>query len=195
MWWLRLGITIERIKPGRPQQNGRHERMHLTLKKEATRPAGANLFQQQGKFDAFVEEYNTERPHEAIGMKFPAEIYTPSTRPYQGILEPHYPFHDRTVMVTSCGRLCLFRKKINLSTCLAGQAVGVKEVDEGIWLVSFMDYDLGYVDLEARTLQPLPNPFGPRWAEGTLLNGEVPAAVAERSPAEHRAAQAAALGE
>jgi transposase InsO family protein len=162
VWWLRLGISIERIKPGHPQQNGRHERMHLTLKKEATRPAGANLFQQQAKFDAFVEEYNHERPHEAIGMKFPAEIYTPSIRPYQGIPEPHYPFHDRTVMVTSCGRLCLHRKKINLSTCLAGQAVGIKEVDEGIWLVSFMDYDLGYVDLEARTLQPLDNPFGPR---------------------------------
>lgn len=194
VWWLRLGITIERIKPGHPQQNGRHERMHLTLKKEATRPAGANLFQQQGKFDAFVEEYNTERPHEAIGMKFPAEIYTPSTRPYQGIPEPHYPFHDRTVMVTTCGRLCLFRKKINLSRCLAGQAVGVKEVDEGIWLVSFMDYDLGFVDLEARTLQPLPNPFGPRGADGTLLNDQVPAAAAERSPAERSGAEAAALG-
>jgi transposase InsO family protein len=195
VWWLRLGITIERIKPGHPQQNGRHERMHLTLKKETTRPAGANLFQQQGKFDAFVEEYNTERPHEAIGMKFPAEIYTPSTRPYQGILEPHYPFHDRTVIVTSCGRLCLFQKKINLSSCLAGQAVGVKEVDEGIWLVSFMDYDLGYVDLEARTLQPLLNPFGPRSAADPLLNHEAPAAVAERSHAERSAAEAAALGQ
>ena len=162
VWWLRLGITIERIKPGRPQQNGRHERMHLTLKEEATRPAGENLFQQQAKFDAFVEEYNNERPHEAIGMKFPTELYTASTRPYQGILDPHYPFHDRVVMVTSCGRLCLHRKKINLSRCLAGQAVGIKEVDEGIWLVSFMDYDLGYIDLEARTLQPLDNPFGPK---------------------------------
>src|SRR5579864_4032693 len=73
-----------------------------------------------------------------------------------------YPFHDKTVVVTSCGRLCLFRKKINLSTSLAGQAVGIKEVDQGIWLVSFMDYDLGYIDLEEKTLQPLDNPFGPR---------------------------------
>src|SRR5579885_2173111 len=73
-----------------------------------------------------------------------------------------YPFHDKTVVVTNCGRLCLYRKKINLSTCLAGQAVGVKEVDDGIWLVRFMDYDLGYVDLEEKTLQPLPNPFGPK---------------------------------
>ena len=95
-------------------------------------------------------------------MKCPAELYTASQRPYQGILEPHYPFHDKTVMVTSCGRLCLYRKKINLSRSLAGQAVGVKEVDSGIWLVSFMDYDLGYVDLEEKTLQTLENPFGPK---------------------------------
>jgi transposase InsO family protein len=162
VWWLRLGISIERIRPGHPQQNGRHERMHLTLKKEATRPAGTNILQQQAKFDDFVEEFNNERPHEALQMKCPAEVYTASVTPYQGIPEPHYPFHDKTVLVTSCGRLCLHRKKINLSTCLAGQAVGIKEVDNGIWLVSFMDYDLGYIDLEEKTLQPLENPFGPK---------------------------------
>jgi hypothetical protein len=162
VWWLRLGISIERIQPGHPQQNGRHERMHLTLKKEATRPAGANILQQQAKFDHFVEEFNNERPHEALAMKCPAQLYTPSPRPYTGLQEPHYPFHDRTVMVTSCGRLCLYRKKINLSKSLAGQAVGIKEVDNGIWLVSFMEYDLGYIDLEERTLQPLDNPFGPK---------------------------------
>ena len=71
-------------------------------------------------------------------------------------------FHDKTVVVTTCGRLCLYRKKINLSCSLAGQAVGIKEVDDGIWLVSFMDYDLGYIDLDERSLQPLDNPFGPR---------------------------------
>lgn len=160
VWWLRLGISIERIKPGHPQQNGRHERMHLTLKKEATRPAGANILQQQAKLDAFIEEFNNERPHEALNMKYPAEIYTASPRPYQGIPDPHYPFHDKTVMVTNCGRLAIYRKKINLSVSLAGQAVGIKEVDEGIWLVTFMKYDLGYIDLEEKTLQPLDNPFG-----------------------------------
>lgn len=160
VWWLRLGIRIERIKPGHPQQNGRHERMHRTLKQEATRPAGANLLQQQAKFDAFLEEFNNERPHEALAMKCPAQVYSPSLRPYTGIPEPLYPFHDRTLMVTSCGRLCLYRKKINLSKSLAGQAVGVKEVDDGIWLVSFMEYDLGYIDLEEKSLQPLHNPFG-----------------------------------
>jgi transposase InsO family protein len=162
VWWLRLGISIERIRPGHPQQNGRHERMHLTLKKEATRPAGKNILQQQAKFDDFLEEFNHQRPHEALAMKCPAEVYAPSASQYQGLPEPNYPFHDRTVVVTSCGRLCLYRKKINLSKSLAGQAVGVKEVDAGIWLVSFMDYDLGYVDLEERTLQPLENPFGPK---------------------------------
>ena len=162
VWWLRLGIAIERIRPGHPQQNGRHERMHLTLKKEATRPAGDNSLPQQAKFDAFLEEFNNERPHEAPEMKCPAQIYTPSLRPYQGLPEPHYPFHDKTVMVTSCGRLCLYRKKINLSKSLAGQAVGIREVDDGIWLVSFMCYDLGYIDLEEKTLQPLENPFGPK---------------------------------
>ena len=162
VWWLRLGISIERIRPGHPQQNGRHERMHLTLKQQATRPAAANVLQQQAKFDAFVEEFNVERPHEALDMQCPAQVYTESGRPYRGIPDPHYPFHDKTIVVTNCGRLCLYRKKINLSTSLAGQAVGIKEVDDGIWLVSFMNYDLGYIDLEEKTLQPLENPFGPK---------------------------------
>jgi transposase InsO family protein len=162
VWWLRLGIAIERIKPGHPQQNGRHERMHLTLKKEATRPPGSNILQQQGRFDAFVDEFNTERPHEALDMKCPAELYAASPRRYQGLPELSYPFHDRDVLVTACGRLCLHRKKINISTVLAGQRLGIKEVDDGIWLASFMHYDLGYFDLEQKTLQPLDNPFGPK---------------------------------
>jgi transposase InsO family protein len=162
VWWLRLGIAIERIKPGHPQQNGRHERMHLTLKKEATRPPGANILQQQARFDAFVQEFNTERPHEALDMKCPAQLYTASLRRYGGLPELTYPFHDRDVLVTACGRLCLHRKKINISTVLAGQRLGIKEVDDGIWLVSFMHYDLGYFDLEQRTLQPLDNPFAPK---------------------------------
>jgi transposase InsO family protein len=162
VWWLRLGITIERIKPGQPTQNGRHERMHLTLKKETTRPPDQNSLQQQARFDGFREEFNQERPHEALAMKCPAELYTPSTRPYAGLPEVEYPFHDRDVLVTACGRICMHRKKINLSTVLAGQRVGIKEVDDGIWLVSFLRYDLGFIDLEQRTLQPLDNPFGPR---------------------------------
>jgi transposase InsO family protein len=162
VWWLRLGIAIERIKPGHPQQNGRHERMHLTLKKEATRPPSANTLQQQDRFDTFVQEFNAERPHEALAMKCPAELYRPSPRRYDGLPGLTYPFHDRDLLVTACGRLCLHRKRINISTALAGQRLGIKEVDDGIWLVSFMHYDLGYFDLEQKTLQPLDNPFGPR---------------------------------
>jgi transposase InsO family protein len=162
VWWLRLGIGIERIKPGHPQQNGRHERMHLTLKKEATRPAGMNSLQQQARFDDFVSEFNNERPHGALAMKTPSQMYSPSPRPYLGLPELTYPLHDRDALVTACGRICMHRKKINLSYVLAGQRVGIKEVDEGIWIVSFMHYDLGYIDLEQKTLQPLDNPFGAR---------------------------------
>jgi putative transposase len=136
VWWLRLGIEIERIKPGHPQQNGRHERMHLTLKLETTKPAGKNFLQQQAKFDDFVE------------CCCPAECYLPSTRPYSGLPELDYPFHDKTITVTTCGRICFNRQKINLSTVFAGQKVGIKQVSDEIWLVTFMDYDLGYFDHE-----------------------------------------------
>jgi len=162
VWWLRLGILIERIRPGHPEQNGRHERMHLTLKKEATRPPGMNCLQQQARFDDWVREFNDERPHEALAMKTPAQMYAASPRPYTGLPELHYPLHDRDVTVTACGRICMYRKKVNVSTVLAGQKLGIKEVDEGIWIVSFMQYDLGFIDLEQKTLQPLDNPFGPR---------------------------------
>ncbi len=149
VWWLRLGIGIERIKPGHPQQNGRHERMHLTLKKEqATKPAAGNFLQQQARFDKFIEVFNNERPHEALDMKCPAEVYQPSPRPYNGLPDIDYPLHDKTIVITRCGRICLGKKKINFSQVFAGQAVGIKEVHDDIWLVSFMDYDLGYFDLE-----------------------------------------------
>lgn len=162
VWWLRLGIAIERIKPGNPQQNGRHERMHRTLKKETTRPAGKNLLQQQGKFDFFVQEYNFERPHEALGMKCPAEVYKSSPRVYKGLPDVEYPMHDKTITVTTCGRICFKRFKINFSTVFAGQTIGIKEVDDKIWLVTFMDYDIGYFDEDGFRVEPLENPFGPK---------------------------------
>ena len=161
VWWLRLGIAVERIQPGRPQQNGRHERMHLTLKQETVRPPAPNALQQQERFDAFLNEFNHERPHEALDMRCPAELYTPAPRAYEGLPELAYPFHDREALVTACGRLCMHRKKINISTVLAGQRLGIKEVDDGIWLVSFMRHDIGYINLEQKTLQTIDNPFGP----------------------------------
>jgi transposase InsO family protein len=184
VWWLRLGIAIERIKPG---NNGRHERMHLTLKKEVTRPPGMNSLQQQARFDDFVEEFNTERPHEALDMKSPADRYSPSPRHYDGLPDIAYPLHDRDILVTACGRICMHRKKINISGVLAGQRLGIKEVDDGIWLVSFLHYDLGYIDLEQRTLQPSTTPsaqgchlclryvllpMSPVWTNEVLADGE-----------------------
>jgi len=159
VWWLRLGIQIERIKPGHPTQNGRHERIHLTLKKEATKPAAHNLLQQQARFDDFIECYNCDRPHQALDMKYPTELYRPSPRPYRGLHELAYPFHDRTITVTQCGRICMAPYKIMLSTVFAGQNVGVKQVGDKIWLVSFMDYDLGFFDEETTRLEPTVNPF------------------------------------
>jgi len=160
VWWLRLGIEIERIKPGNPQQNGRHERMHLTLKKEATKPAGENTLQQQEKFDIFQKEFNNERPHQALEMKTPLETYRSSPRIYKGLEPVEYPLHDRTITITRCGRLCMGKSKIHISSALAGQNVGVKEVDNDIWLVSFMKYDLGYFDMSCKRIEPIENPFG-----------------------------------
>ena len=159
VWWLRLGIEIERIKPGNPQQNGRHERMHRTLKKEATKPAGLNLLQQQEKFDKFITEYNTERPHQSLDMKYPAELYKKSDRIYMGLQKVEYPLHDRVITVTNCGRICIKNKKVNLSQVFAGQNVGVTEVEDKIWLVSFMNYDIGYFDEDSCRVEPLKNPF------------------------------------
>jgi putative transposase len=162
VWWLRLGIQIERIQPGHPQQNGRHERMHRTLKLEATKPAADNVLQQQARFDAFVTRYNQERPHQALGMKVPADLYARSARVYRGLEDLTYPFHDATFTVTHCGRICFHGRKINLSHVFAGQNVGVTQVGERIWLVTFMQYDLGYFDDEVGRLEPIANPFGPK---------------------------------
>ena len=134
--------------------------MHLTLKKEATKPAAKNLLQQQGRFDRFIEEFNQERPHQALGMQYPSEVYLRSPRPYRGIGELEYPFHDRIITVTHCGRICFGKRKINLSTALAGQNVGIKELSEQIWLVSFMQYDLGFFDHQTGRITSAENPFG-----------------------------------
>ena len=124
--------------------------------------AQENLLQQQEKFDAFIDEFNTQRPHQALDMKFPSELYTPSPRPYKGIQDVDYPFHDRTATVTHCGRICISKIKINLSQVFSGQDVGITEVQDGIWLVSFMEFDLGYFDVQSKRFEPLPYPFAPK---------------------------------
>lgn len=103
--------------------------------------------------------YNQERPHQALNMRYPAELYRPSSRPYQGLSELEYPLHDRTITVTTCGRICIGGRKINLSQVFAGQNVGIKEVAEKIWLVTFMHYDLGFFDQQALRVECAQNPF------------------------------------
>ncbi len=163
VWWLRLGIGIERIAPGKPQQNGRHERMHRTLKQETARPPAYNFLQQQERFDAFREVYNNQRPHQALHGLYPGEVYTPSSRPYYTPDDPEYPFQERIIRVTQCGRICIGRRKIYLSSVFGGQLVGITEVDEDVWSVSFMQYDIGFFDKEENRVEPMGvNPFAPK---------------------------------
>lgn len=148
VYWLRLGITLERIRPAHPEENGRHERMHRTLKRETTRPARFNLLQQQERFDDFVDEFNTQRPHEAIAMKFPSELYvsSPTQHPVR-LADPTYPTYDDVLRVSSIGLIHLpGRRQVYLAKALAGQLVGIREEEPDRWLVSFMNLDLGHIE-------------------------------------------------
>ena len=164
--WLRLGIWPERIAPAHPEQNGQHERMHLVLKQETTRPPGANFLQQQERFDKFVDTYNNERPHEALGQKPPSTIYTPSARELpRRLLDPEYPLHDQTIRVYPNGSLHLTNRDcFRLTSALGGELVGVREVEGDRWLISFVGYDLGHYDL--RTKRFVPNAMPPAKKEG-----------------------------
>ncbi|MFH1493619.1 MAG: IS481 family transposase [Pseudomonadota bacterium] len=162
VWWIRLGVKLERIEPGHPQQNGRHERMHRTLKLETTHPARLNLLQQQETFDKFKSRFNYERPHQALEMKCPATVYRKSSQPYQGLSDITYPDGDKTILISNCGRICFNKYKIHLSRAFANQPIGIKEVDTGIWRVEFMNYTLGYFDEESKKFSPNDDPFGLR---------------------------------
>ncbi len=135
--------------------------MHLTPKRESTKPASFNFLQQQERFDRFIAVYNDERPHQALGGAYPGDVYTPSARAYAQPREPEYPFHDRSVRVTHSERICIGKRKINLSRVFAGEIVGIREIDDEVWLVSFLDYDLGFFDRDEGRVEPAPNPFGP----------------------------------
>jgi transposase InsO family protein len=157
VWWMRLGIRPERIEPGHPEQNGRHERMHLTLKKEATRPAAASQLQQQERFDRFVHQFNYVRPHEALDQRSPATVYVPSVRTLPTrVPEPEYPLHDDVRKVGPGGHIRIRGRgtQFFISSALAGELVGIREVENGRWLVSFMTTDLGVIDLRARAFVP-----------------------------------------
>jgi hypothetical protein len=147
MWWLRLGIRHERIEPGCPQQNGRHERMHQTLKQETAAPPRANLRRQQEAFRAFEREYNYERPHEALGNRTPAEVYAPSPRAYPSRLpELEYPVGAHLRWVSQQGSVKWKSQRTFISEVLGRQAVGLIEIEEDLFEVYYGPVFLGWLD-------------------------------------------------
>ncbi len=152
-WWLRIGIDHQRIRPGSPQDNGSHERMHRTLKREVCRSPRANLSAQQRAFDAFVEEFNDERPHEAIGYRTPSDLYRPSERPFPGkIPPPNYPGHYLIRKVSKRGCIRLKNKQVFISLALDGHRIGLSEEDDGLWNVYLNDFLLAKLDERASRL-------------------------------------------
>lgn len=156
--WLKLGIALERIEPGKPQQNGRHERMHRTLKQETTRPAARTLLGQQERFDEWVASFNEIRPHEALEQKPPATLYRLSPRQVPRLLKLDYPLHDEVRTVMPSGHIRILRGRKHsatfLSTALGSERVGIRELEDGTWLVSFAALDLGWVDPKTMRLVP-----------------------------------------
>lgn len=138
VWWMRLGIQHQRIRPASPQENGAHERMHRTLKAETCRPPQANCRAQQKAFDAFRLQFNNERPHEALGNSTPASRYTPSPRPYTGKLPPQeYPGHYIVKRVAAGGNFRLGSQLVFISTALVNHHIGLEEIEDGIWSIFF----------------------------------------------------------
>ena len=147
IWWIQLGITPERIEPGHPEQNGRHERMHRTLGEETTRPAGRNLRAQQRTFDLFRREYNDERPHEALDQKPPSFVYSSSRRPMPMTLAvPEYGPEFLVRIVDKNGRIRWNMHRVKISPLLEGQPVGARPVEDGRWEFSYGPIKLGTMD-------------------------------------------------
>lgn len=150
VWFIKLGIRPERIEPGQPQQNGRHERMHLTLKQETAQPPAANLRAQQRAFDQFRQVYNHERPHEALAWQTPADRYHVSARTYPGRLaEVAYPPEYEVRRVGACGTFRWRSEKVFVGRALSGEPIGLEPVDDGQWRVWFSFHELALFD-EAR---------------------------------------------
>jgi transposase InsO family protein len=152
-WWIKLGIKHERIDPGQPQQNGRHERFHRTLL-EAMHPVSADRRAQARRFKAFTRDYNEERPHEALGQRTPASLYRPSPRALPRRLpEPSYPLEAAVRQVRSNGEIKWQGDLIHICSALVGEAVGVKETEDGSWQVHFFDVPIGVIDRKTRKLR------------------------------------------
>jgi transposase InsO family protein len=146
-WWIRLGIYPELIQPGHPEQNGRHERMHRTLKAETTRPAAGSKNAQQRRFNAFRAEYNEVRPHEALGQETPASVYTTSPREFPSRLPAIvYPDHFELRLVSRDGGIRFQTRDVWVSKVLEGQYVGLEEVGDGVWDVRYGPVRLGQFD-------------------------------------------------
>jgi hypothetical protein len=147
-WWVRLGIRLERIRPGCPQENGRHERIHLSLEKSIARIARANLRLQQEALEKFQREYNEERPHESLGQRTPAELYRPSPRIYEGHLPKprEYPDDWETRQVRGAGQMKWRNEDVAVSWVLAGERVGLEPRADGIWAVWYEHLELGLFD-------------------------------------------------
>jgi putative transposase len=145
--WLKLGIRLERIEPGCPEQNGRHERMHRTLKAETAQPPAADPMAQQACFDVFRQVYNEERPHEALGQVPPAAVWRPSSRSYPARIEdPIYRPDHAVRRVRSNGEIKWGGNLVFISDALIGELVGIAETETGDWIVRFIDLDLGIID-------------------------------------------------
>jgi transposase InsO family protein len=157
VWWVRLGLDLERIEPGQPQQNGRHERMHRTLKAATAQPPQPNLRQQQKAFDEFRQEYNEERPHEALGQRTPAEHYEASGRDYPERLPAQrgYPDEWQKRRVQSSGQIKWKGRNIYITDALVGQEMGLKPVDDGQWELYFEGIKLGHYDERKGRLRSL----------------------------------------
>ena len=152
VWWIKLGIVPELITPGCPQQNGRHERMHKTLKRETTRPAAASLPAQQRKFDRFIDEFNLQRPHEALQQRPPSAVYRASTRPYPSRLPPiEYPDGFQVRKVRRTGDIKFQGGAIFVSEVLCEEPVGLTQIDEHLWRLYFGAVPLALLD--ARTMR------------------------------------------
>lgn len=159
VWLLRLGIALQRIEPGKPQQNGCHERFHRTLKAETTRPAQPTLLAQQQRFDEWRIHYNQVRPHESLGQKPPASVYTQSTVPMPPTLPPQsYPLCDQRVVVSRCGSIRFAHKRIYIARVLHDQPLGLLQVDDPTYLVYFSRFELGYLDTQQQRFFPSFNP-------------------------------------
>ena len=138
VWWMRLGIVHQRIRPGCPQENGAHERMHRTLKRQAIKPVRRSCRAQQLNFDAFRREYNIERPHERLGQATPASQYSASPRAYPDRLPPiEYPGHFVVKKVTTGGTFRFQNRLLYLANAMVDQLIGLEETDDGLWSIHF----------------------------------------------------------